>query len=195
MSKNSFLNKITRGTDTWKELSSQVTFRVKGLTVFWWGWQLKTDAWSSSVEEQRVEKTCPCALQQNNLMAGGAVPANYEYPPAARLRKRSEFLRLKDSTQKFACRGILVVWQANNLAHARLGVTVSKKIGCAVTRNRVKRFVRETFRYNRLILPAVDLNVIARSDAATMDFHGLELQLLKAFRHIGASPCSKVSHS
>jgi ribonuclease P protein component len=128
-------------------------------------------------------------------MAGGAVPANYEYPPAARLRKRSEFLRLKDSTQKFACRGILVVWQANNLAHARLGVTVSKKIGCAVTRNRVKRFVRETFRYNRLILPAVDLNVIARSDAATMDFHGLELQLLKAFRHIGASPCSKASHS
>jgi ribonuclease P protein component len=123
------------------------------------------------------------------------VPADTTYPPADRLRKRSEFLRLKDSVQKFASRGILIVWQANNLAHARLGVTVSKKVGCAVTRNRIKRFVRETFRNNRLLLPAVDLNVIARSEAAVMDFHGLQQELLKAFRHIGVSPCSKESHS
>jgi len=152
-------------------------------------------AWSSSAEEQRAEKTCPFALLQNKSLAGGTLPAEHTYPPTARLRKRSEFLRLKDSAQKFACRGILVVWQVNNLAHARLGVTVSKKVGCAVTRNRVKRFVRETFRNNRLLLPAVDLNVIARSEAATMDFHGLEQELLKAFRHIGVSPCSKESHS
>ena len=134
-------------------------------------------------------------MQQNNSLAGGTVTANNTYPPTARLRKRSDFLRLKDAAQKVASRGILVVWQANNLAHARLGVTVSKKVGCAVTRNRVKRFVRETFRNNRLLLPAVDLNVIARSEAATMDFHGLQQELLKAFRHIGASACSKESHS
>ena len=148
-------------------------------------------AWSSSAEEQRAEKTCPFALLQNNSVAGGTVPAEHAYPPTARLRKRSEFLRLKDSAQKFASRGILVVWQSNDLAYARLGVTVSKKIGCAVTRNRIKRFVRETFRNNRSLLPAVDLNVIARSEAATMDFHGLQQQLLKAFRHIGVSACSK----
>lgn len=153
------------------------------------------DAWSSSAEEQKVEKTCLSALQQNNFLAGGTLPNQNTYPPTARLRKRAEFLRLKDSVQKFASRGILVVWLGNNLAHARLGVTVSKKVGCAVIRNRVKRFVRETFRKNRLLLPAVDLNVIARSEAATMDFHGLERDLLKAFRHIGVSPCSKESHS
>jgi len=134
-------------------------------------------------------------LLQNNSVASGTVPAEHAYPPKARLRKRSEFLRLKDSAQKFASRGMLVVWQNNDLAYARLGVTVSKKIGCAVTRNRIKRFVRETFRNNRSLLPAVDLNVIARSEAATMDFHGLQQQLLKAFRHIGVSPCSKELHS
>ena len=122
------------------------------------------------------------------------VPAEHTYPPTARLRKRAEFLRLKDSARKFASRGILVVWQANDLAHARLGVTVSKKVGCAVTRNRVKRFVRETFRNNRSLLPAVDLNVIARSEAASMDFHALQQELLKAFRHIGVSACSQESH-
>jgi ribonuclease P protein component len=134
-------------------------------------------------------------LLQNNSLAGGTATANNTYPPTARLRKRSEFLRLKDSAQKFASRGILVVWQVNSLAHARLGVTVSKKVGCSVTRNRIKRFVRETFRNNRLLLPAVDLNVIARSEAATMDFHGLKQELLKAFRHIGVPPCSKEPHS
>jgi ribonuclease P protein component len=121
--------------------------------------------------------------------------AVHAYPPSARLRKRAEFVRLKDSAQKFATRAILVVWQANDLAVARLGITVSKKVGCAVTRNRVKRFVREIFRNNRFLLPAVDMNVIARSEAAHLDFHGLEQELLKAFRFIGASPCSKVSHS
>jgi ribonuclease P protein component len=102
---------------------------------------------------------------------------------------------LKDSAQKFASRGILVVWQDNNLAYARLGVTVSKKVGCAVTRNRVKRFVRETFRNNRLLIPSVDLNVIARSESATMDFTRMQQELLKAFSYIGTSPCSRVSHS
>lgn len=120
---------------------------------------------------------------------------NTTYPSSVRLRKRSEFLKLKESDKKFASRGILVVWQENNLAYARLGVTVSKKVGCAVTRNRVKRFVREIFRSNRLLLPAIDLNVIARSEAAKMDFALVQLELQKAFKHIGISPCSRVLHS
>ena len=121
--------------------------------------------------------------------------ANNTFPSSIRLRKRSEFLKLRDSVKKFASRGILVVWQENNLPYARLGVTVSKKVGCAVTRNRVKRFVRETFRMNRLLLPAVDLNVIARSESANMDFAHMQQELLKAFNYIGISPCSRVSHS
>ena len=153
------------------------------------------DGLLSSAEGQKAEKTLPFALQPNNCLTGGVEPAGNTYPPAVRLRKRAEFLRLTGSAQKYASRGILVVWQENSLAHARLGVTVSKKVGCAVTRNRVKRFVRETFRNNRLLLPAVDVNVIARSEAASMDFHNLQRALLKAFRHIGVSPCSKVSHS
>jgi ribonuclease P protein component len=128
-------------------------------------------------------------------LTDGPLLPDSKFPPLFRLRKRSEFIRLRDSVQKFASRGILVVWQDNNLAYARLGVTVSKKVGCAVTRNRVKRFVRETFRNNRLLIPAVDLNVIARSDAAHMDFASMQLELLKAFRYIGISPCSRVSHS
>ena len=128
-------------------------------------------------------------------MTGEVVLTNNTFPSSLRLRKRSEFLKLRDSVEKFASRGILVVWQENDLAYARIGVTVSKKVGCAVTRNRVKRFVRETFRNNRLMLPAVDLNVIARSESATMNFARMQQELLKAFNYIGISPCSRVSHS
>jgi ribonuclease P protein component len=150
---------------------------------------------SSSAEGPKAEKICPSALQPSNSPDCGLITAGYTFPPRIRLRKRSEFLSLTGSAQKYASRGILVVWQENTLAFARLGVTVSKKVGCAVTRNRIKRYIRETFRANRSCLPAVDLNVIARSEAAAMNFHSLQQQLLKAFRHIGESSCSKVSHS
>jgi len=150
---------------------------------------------SLSAEGQKAEKTCPSALQPSNSQDCVIISTGNVFPPQFRLRKRSEFLSLTGSAQKCASRGILVVWQENAFAYARLGVTVSKKVGCAVTRNRIKRYIRETFRANRLSLPAVDLNVIARSEAAAMDFHTLQQQLLKAFRHIGESSCSKVSHS
>ncbi len=77
----------------------------------------------------------------------------------------------------------------------RLGVTASKKVGCAVTRNRIKRYVREVFRNNRPLLPAVDMNVIARRESATMDFRSVLRELEKAFRHIGTSPCSRALRS
>ncbi len=52
---------------------------------------------------------------------------------------------------------------------ARLGLVVSKSVGSAVSRNRVKRVVRECFRtWPDLLPPGVDLVVIARSGAATL---------------------------
>ena len=45
-------------------------------------------------------------------------------------------------------------------------LTVTKKIGGAVVRNRIKRRVREAFRHLAGDLPDVDLNVVARASAA-----------------------------
>ena len=117
------------------------------------------------------------------------------FPKSVRLRKRFEFLRLLNSPHKFATRGFLVVWLDNGGTQARLGATVSKKVGCAVIRNRVKRYVRESFRQMRLPLPGVDINVVARRDASAMDFGTVQRELEKAFRHIGTSPCSSALRS
>lgn len=150
---------------------------------------------SSSAEGPKAARTFPYALQQSNFLTSGTPPTGFSFPPSIRLRKRAEFLRLSGSAQKFAAKGFLVVWQPNNLEHARLGITASKKIGCAVVRNRFKRCMREMFRNLRHQLPAVDLNIIARREFVTMEFHSLQQELEKAFRYIGVSPCSRVSHS
>lgn len=130
-------------------------------------------------------------MQPSRACSGG--PASF--PKSARLRKRAEFVGLSKAANSYVVKGFLLVWQPNDLMQPRLGVTVSKKIGCAVTRNKVKRYIREIFRHNRHTLPAVDMNVIARRESATMDFPSVLRELEKALRHIGISPCSRASRS
>jgi ribonuclease P protein component len=56
---------------------------------------------------------------------------------------------------------------------ARLGITVTRKVGTAVRRNRIKRLVREWFRLRRAMLGALDVVVIAKREApANLGFAG-----------------------
>ena len=68
---------------------------------------------------------------------------------------------------------------------------MTKKVGTAVQRNRIKRMVREVFRRNRsLFPPAHDLVFIAKRGAPGIDYHSLlqELQLAAKKLHPKASP-------
>jgi ribonuclease P protein component len=59
-----------------------------------------------------------------------------------------------------------------------LGITVSGKVGNSVTRNRIKRQVREFFRRRRCLLrPGRDIVVIARKSAAGLGGRGVESEL------------------
>ena len=81
----------------------------------------------------------------------------------------------------------------NRLEGPRLGMTVSRKVGGAVTRNRVRRRVREIYRRwkGRAELPSLDLLVHAKPPAGEADFgelaRELEGQLRRASRLRGAS--------
>ena len=85
---------------------------------------------------------------------------------ASRLTSRGEFLAVQERGQKvYAGGAYLALALPNTLGRPRIGVTVPRRIGTAVVRNRVKRWVREAFRAEASRLPAVDIVLIARSGA------------------------------
>ena len=92
-----------------------------------------------------------------------------------RLRKRSGFLAVQQrgrwvSGRTYVLYAMLPPGERSENS-ARLGVTVSKKVGNAVARNRVKRWVRESYR--RMLEPrlqGVDFVVIAKPHAASTSY-------------------------
>src|SRR5256885_8113737 len=85
------------------------------------------------------------------------------FRPEDRIRKQIDFDRVYRA-RIYAADDLLVVnGQANELARSRLGLSVSRKVGGAVVRNRWKRLIREAFRLSRPQLPqGLDLIVIPR---------------------------------
>ncbi|MCF8111010.1 MAG: ribonuclease P protein component [Desulfobacteraceae bacterium] len=84
-----------------------------------------------------------------------------------RLLKRGEFLDLSRQAHSTGNRYFVAAFKRNGLCFSRLGITVTRKTGKAVVRNRIKRLVREFFRQNRhLLTTGLDINVIAKKAAA-----------------------------
>lgn len=61
----------------------------------------------------------------------------------------------------------------------RLGITVSKKIGCAVLRNKVRRKIKESYRLSEdFIKTGHTIVIVARMASATADYHKINSALL-----------------
>jgi ribonuclease P protein component len=94
--------------------------------------------------------------------------ADRGHPPEARLRTRSQIDRVFREGRKVVASG-LVAWLAPTPApgrRCRLGLSVGRRVGNAVERNRVKRVLREAFRRVPLPDDPVDLVLIARPGRA-----------------------------
>ena len=83
--------------------------------------------------------------------------------------------------------GFLVLYARKNRLHQnRVGITVSKKLGGAVVRNRVRRRLREVYRLNESrFLPGYDIVVVARTRAIHGDFADLCSAYLSAAEKAG----------
>ncbi len=113
--------------------------------------------------------------------------ARFCFPPSLRLRKRADFLRLSHEGTKLHQSHFILIYRASTDGSSRFGVTVSRKVGNAVVRNRVKRLVREVCRHS-LAVPLADYSIIARKGAGLLCVEKVRLELTKAFRQVIAAP-------
>ena len=99
-------------------------------------------------------------------MARGTGPLEISTRRSRRERaglRRSDFLRASDSGKRLSSRYFLVFGlKRGDSGPARLGITVTRKVGNAVRRNRIKRLVREWFRQRRESIADLDLVVIVK---------------------------------
>ena len=96
-----------------------------------------------------------------------ACPLRFLFTKADRILKRREFIALAESGQRTQNGHFIAVFSPNQLGRSRIGITVTKKVGPAVKRNKIKRQVREYFRLNRHHLAGYwDINIIAKRQAA-----------------------------
>ncbi|SDY36431.1 ribonuclease P protein component [Thermoactinomyces sp. DSM 45892] len=105
-----------------------------------------------------------------------------------RLRRRNDFRRVFRLGTSAANRQFVVYLSPRQAGAGippgpRIGISVSKKVGNAVVRNRVKRLVKEVTRHWVPDLKkGTDVVIIARNPAATMDFYQVESSLRHVFK-------------
>jgi len=88
---------------------------------------------------------------------------SFALPRNSRLTKTGEFDRVYARGRRLHGPGFSLIYAANALGHNRLGISIRKKTGNAVRRNRIKRIIREAFRLHRdLFPPRSDIVVTVR---------------------------------
>lgn len=102
-----------------------------------------------------------------------------------RLRKRYEYRQAQLQGRRIHTEHFLIIVQPNASSNTRLGITVTKKVGSAVQRNRIKRIVREVFRRNRALFPTGhDVVLIAKRNAVGLSYESLRGELRGAARKL-----------
>lgn len=77
----------------------------------------------------------------------------YRLPKSCFLKKTREFNQVYRRGQRLRGNGFALIYLSGDQPDNRLGISVHRKVGNAVHRNRIKRIVRETFRLHREIFP------------------------------------------
>ena len=106
---------------------------------------------------------------------------NFAFPKLSRLRKSWEY----DHVWKMGCKlhtpHFILLVAENSVGRSRLGLTVSRKVGNAVERNNVKRYLREYFRHKREYFKVfVDFSVVAKRGAASLSGSDVHAELQRA---------------
>jgi len=96
--------------------------------------------------------------------------AGQHFPPEVRIRKGADYRALTRTARRFHTRSFVFLYRRGETETSRVGITVSRRVGNAVVRNRIKRWVREFARRQMGSLAGTwDIVVIARPRASNTD--------------------------
>ena len=96
-----------------------------------------------------------------------------------KLRKNMEFKKVYSGGKNFWNRNLILYIRKNKLEESRFGVTITKKIGNAVVRNKIKRRIREIYRLNMYrIKDGYDLIFIPKKNVVDISYKELESALI-----------------
>jgi ribonuclease P protein component len=109
-------------------------------------------------------------------------------PKQRRLAKRPQFVRVYDTGRKQFSRFAVLFFAGNDLQNSRIGITVTKKVGKAHIRNRLKRWTREIYRRQReplgLDAQALDIVVNVKPGAAQTSFEEYNRDLTRVLERV-----------
>ena len=106
------------------------------------------------------------------------------FPSSCRLRTSREYSQIWRQGRRCHTTHLIVI-AAPGSTSVRLGISVSRKVGNAVCRNRIKRWLREYFRRHRAELGnGTELSVVVKPGAALLGHAELDQQLQEALRRL-----------
>ena len=122
----------------------------------------------------------------------------FKFCRSSRLRRASEFRLVKTSGKSWTGKHLVLAVLAREAeATSRIGIITSKRLGNAVTRNQIRRRIREIFRLNQhQIQTGIWLVTIARVSSATATFEEIRRDWLRLVERASIlAPGSHGSHS
>jgi ribonuclease P protein component len=103
---------------------------------------------------------------------------SFSFKKEERILKRAEFINLNINGGRHCTKNFVVILKQNRGNITRLGITVSKRFGNSVKRNRIKRLIREFFRLNKQQIPkGYDIMIIARKESNNSNFLKIKEEL------------------
>jgi ribonuclease P protein component len=103
-----------------------------------------------------------------------------------RILRRAEYLETYGTGRRYVGRWLVFFARAGSGPHPRLGVTITRKTGSAVVRNRLRRRLRELFRRAGPFAGAIDVVVNVRAGAEATSFAELAADFERLARKAGA---------
>lgn len=111
----------------------------------------------------------------------------------SRLKKDDDFKKVYSKGKSYGCKNLVIYYLPNGTEEFRVGFSISKKVGNAVTRNRVRRYLKESLREFNPKGQGMDIIFIGRVLANESEFKDVKRSVGYLFRKTGLNFNEKIN--